>query len=83
MALGFLDMPKRVNPTFYSATAYEVEQDYQSFVSTKKENGLISINGELLNKQVECYVEVKMPSTDNDDRMYLYLKSQRVDLFLG
>ena len=28
-----------------------------------------------MNKQVECYVELKMPSADADDRLYVYLKS--------
>ena len=44
-------------------------------MSTSKENGLISINGESLNKTVECYVEIKMPSAEKDDRLYVYLKS--------
>jgi hypothetical protein len=77
LGLGFLDLPKRVNPyTFlFSNIKMKWHQDYQSFVSTDKNNGLISINGEGLNKQVECYVEVKMPSTEDDDRLYIYLKS--------
>lgn len=77
LSLGFLDMPKRSNPyTFlFSEVPMKWHQDYQSFVSTKKENGLISVNGELLNKMVEAYVEVKMPGVEGDDRLYVYLKS--------
>ncbi len=77
LALGFLDMPKKVNPyTFlFSQLPMKWHQDYQSFVSTKKNNGLTSINGESLNKTIECYVELKMPSTADDDRLYVYLKS--------
>ena len=77
LALGFLDMPKKANPyTFlFSQMPMKWHQDYQSFVSTKKKNGLTSINGESLNKTIECYVELKMPSTVDDDRLYVYLKS--------
>jgi len=77
LALGFLDMPKRVNPYafLFSKLPMKWHEDYQSFVSTSKENGLISINGESLNKTVECYVELKMPSAEKDDRLYVYLKS--------
>ena len=50
-------------------------EDYQSFVSTSKENGLISVAGDQLNQTIECYVEIKMPSATGDDRLYIYLKS--------
>ena len=77
MSIGALDIPKKANPyTFlFSHIDMKWHQDYLSFVSTKKNNGLNSINGETLNKNIECYVELKMPSTKDDDRLYIYLKS--------
>lgn len=78
LSLGFLDFPKKINPyTFlFSKLPMRWHADYQSFVSTQKNNGLISINGESLNKSIECYIEMKMPSSGNgDDRLYIYLKS--------
>lgn len=77
LSIGALDIPKKANPyTFlFSNLSMKWHQDYQSFVSTKKNNGINSINGETLNKQIECYVELKMPSTKDDDRLYIYLKS--------
>ncbi|WP_367389941.1 hypothetical protein [Lewinella sp. LCG006] len=77
LGLGVLDVPKKLNPYdfLFSKLPMKWHQDYQSFVSTEKNNGIISISGVPLNKQVECYVELKMPSTDADDRLYVYLKS--------
>ncbi len=77
LGLGVLDVAKRVNTYdfLFSKMPMKWHGDYQSFVSTEKNNGLISINGDPLNKQVECYVEIKMPSTNDDDRLYIYLKS--------
>jgi len=77
LGLGVLDVPKKLNPYdfLFSKLPMKWHQDYQSFVSTEKNNGIISISGAPLNKQVECYVELKMPSTDADDRLYVYLKS--------
>lgn len=77
LALGFLDIPKRVNPYsfLFSKLNMKWHNDYQSFVSVNKNNGLVSINGEPLNKEVECYVELKMTGAEDDDRLYIYLKS--------
>ncbi|RME97508.1 MAG: hypothetical protein D6772_10335 [Bacteroidetes bacterium] len=77
LSLGFLDFPAKINPyTFlFAKLPMRWHQDYQSFVSTQKHNGLVSINGKGLNKSIECYVEMKMPSADGDDRLYIYLKS--------
>ncbi|MEL6659912.1 MAG: hypothetical protein AAFP77_17505 [Bacteroidota bacterium] len=77
LGLGVLDVAKRVNgyDFLFSKVPMKWHGDYQSFVSTKKTNGLISVNGDPLNKQIESYIEVKMPSADNDDRLYIYVKS--------
>jgi hypothetical protein len=77
LGLGVLDIPKKLNPYnfLFSKLPMKWHQDYQSFVSTEKNNGVIAINGSPLNKQIECYVELKMPSADKDDRLYVYLKS--------
>lgn len=73
---GFLTLPKKHNPyTFlFNKLPMHWDADYQSFVSTQSKIGLAAINGEPLNKMVEGYVEMKMPSNE-DDRLYIYLKS--------
>ena len=77
LGLGALDVGKRINSYdfLFAKMPMKWHGDYQSFVSTEKNNGLISISGDPLNKQAECYVEIKMPSADNDDRLYVYIKS--------
>ena len=50
------------------------DAEYQSFVSKEKKLGLVSVEGEPLNKMLEAYVEYKMP-TNEDDRLYIYIKS--------
>lgn len=76
LSLGFIEFPKRMVPqTFvFSRLKMQWNRDYQSFVSMDKQNGLISVNGESIGKMVETYVELRMPS-DDDDRLYLYIKS--------
>ena len=77
LSLGFLDLPARANPyTFlFSKVPLKWNEDYQSFLSTNKNLGLVSVGGESLNKIVESYIEIRMPSVDGDDRIYIYLKS--------
>jgi hypothetical protein len=76
MSTGYLDMPKKYNDYsfLFSKLPMKWDKDYQSFVSTNSKVGLVSIAGESINKMVTCYVEVKMPSNE-DDRLYIYLKS--------
>ncbi|MEM1216048.1 MAG: hypothetical protein AAGJ82_10205, partial [Bacteroidota bacterium] len=81
LALGFLDFPSKINSYsfLFSKLPMKWHDDYQSFVSTEQKNGLISIAGKGLNKQVECYVELRLPTyrLDDapDDRLYVLLKS--------
>ncbi|MCB9275802.1 MAG: hypothetical protein H6564_17270 [Lewinellaceae bacterium] len=76
LGLGILEVPKKVNPyTFlFSKLPMKWDVDYQSFVSKDNKLGVVSIGGEPINKMLECYVEFKMPTND-DDRVYIYLKS--------
>jgi hypothetical protein len=53
--------------------------DYQSFVSTNINMGLMTVNGEPVGKMVTGYLEAKMPSND-DDRLYFYIKMSN-DIF--
>lgn len=73
---GYLDIPKKFNPyTFlFSRIKLKWDPDYQSFVNTDKNVGLVSVNGESINKMVTAYIEFKMP-TNEDDRLYIYIKS--------
>ncbi len=71
-----LVLPKKFNDYsfFFSKLPMIWDRDYQSFVTTKKKVGLTSIDGEMINSMVTVYIEFKMP-TNNDDRMYVYIKS--------
>lgn len=72
-----LEMPKKDNDYTFLFSKLEMKWDpaYQSFVTTDKNSGLVSIAGQTINKKIECHVEFKMPSTEGDDRLYLYIKS--------
>ncbi len=77
MALGYIDLDKKINPhtLLFSRLKVRWNQDYQSFVSTEKTTGLVSLGGESINKMLEIHTEFKMTSSDNDDRFYIYIKS--------
>lgn len=47
--------------------------DYQSFMTTSKKNVLGTFAGKPVNKSIRSYVEIKMPSNE-DDRIYIYFK---------
>lgn len=76
LALGTFTIPKKQNKnTFlFGKTPMVWDVDYQSFVSTEETLPLVSINGEMLNANVTGHIEAKMP-TNEDDRLYIYLKS--------
>lgn len=76
MALGYIDLPKKINPfsLLFSRLKLRWNSDYQSFVSTEKLTGIVSIDGESINKMLEVHVEFKMPQA-GDDRFYIYIKS--------
>ncbi len=59
---------------FFSDLLMKWDPDYQSFVSSKDVIGLGSIGVDMINKNLTCYVEFKMPS-NGDDRVYIYIKS--------
>ncbi|MEO1261247.1 MAG: hypothetical protein AAFZ15_20760 [Bacteroidota bacterium] len=76
IALGTFAIPKKQNDYSFllGKTPMVWDVDYQSFVTTNEKLPLISINGDVLNTNVTGYVEMKMP-TNEDDRLYIYLKS--------
>lgn len=76
MALGYIDLPVKVNPyTFlFSKLKMKWMEDYNSFMTTEKLTGLVSVNGESVNKMLEIQAEFKMTSK-GDDRFYLHVKS--------
>ena len=73
---GFFELPKKTyNYTFlYGRVPMKWDFDYQSFVSTEEKLHLAYFNGEPVNKLLETYIEVKMP-TNGDDRLYLFVRS--------
>ena len=75
MALGKVELPSKMNDYTLLLTDLKMkwDMDYQSFVSTAQDVGLVSINGKAINKKIEAYVEYKMPSVGGD-RFYYYFK---------
>ncbi|MCB9082329.1 MAG: hypothetical protein H6555_11535 [Lewinellaceae bacterium] len=75
LTTGVFELPKSLNTyTFlFSGLKMRWDMDYQSFVNTKTDVGLVSIAGEPVNKVLQTYVEYKMP-TNEDDRVYVYFK---------
>ena len=76
LALNNFTLTKKVNKhtLLFGKVPVKWDPDYQSFVSSKSILPLISINGELISTELTAYIEIKMPTND-DDRMYIYLKS--------
>lgn len=81
MALGYIDLKPKVNPYTFLFSKLDMKwmEEYSSFMTTEKLTGLVSMNGESINKMLEIKVEFKMTSA-GDDRFYLYVKSPS-DLF--
>lgn len=85
ISLGSLDLPKKPNnyTMLFDRVLLAWDTDYQSFVSSKSKIGLVSMDGEMVNTIINAYIEVKMPTND-DDRLYVYLKSpSQMYYFIG
>ena len=76
ISAGYMDIPKENNPYtfFFDQLPLKWIPDYQSFISTKTQLGLVSIDGKMLNRNFEAYVEFKV-MTNGDNRIYIYLKA--------
>jgi len=76
VSLNEFDLPKKFNNyTFlFSKVPMKWNQEYQSFVSTEEKLPLASMGGDMVNRMLTCYIEARMPF-DDDDRLYIYLKS--------
>ena len=59
----------------FSELPMQWDADYQALFSTSKKLGLVSIDGQYISKQLESYIEFKMPSNDEDDRLHIYILS--------
>lgn len=71
-----IDLPPAINQhTFlFSDLRMRWNSDYQSFVTTHQNNGLVSVRGQSVNRRIQSFMEVKM-TTGGEDRLYLYVKS--------
>ncbi|MBK7410742.1 MAG: hypothetical protein IPJ40_23420 [Saprospirales bacterium] len=76
MSLNEFDLPKKVNNyTFlWSKVPMKWNQEYQSFVSLQQKLPLASIDGDMINRMLTCYIEVRMPF-DDDDRFYMFVQA--------
>lgn len=72
---GIFSIPEKDNPytLLLSGLKMRWDTDYQSLVSKKSEAGLVSIKGKPISQVLDCYVEFKMPSNE-DDRVYVHLQ---------
>ncbi len=72
---GVFTLTQKNNPYTFLFTGLEMtwDKDFQSFVTTTPKAGLVSMSGQPLNKQLEIFMEIKMP-TNGDDRLYFYIK---------
>lgn len=75
LSKGYIDIPKKQNPytLWFGQLPLKWISDYQSLVTTQRYLDVISVNGVMLNRRLEAYVEFKMPS-NGDDRLYIYVK---------
>jgi hypothetical protein len=75
VSTGLVELPKKYNTYNFLLSGLKMrwDMDYQSFVSTKDKVGMISMNGQMINKILSTYVEYKMPGNE-DDRVYIYIK---------
>lgn len=75
MASNSLRLPKSFSKykVVFSKLDMRWMPDYQSFMTTSNKNDLATFNGHPVNKKIRSYVEIKMPSND-DDRVYIYLR---------
>ena len=73
---GIFDVSKKENKynLLFSKVPMKWDPDYQSFASSQATLSLASIDGQMINKDITAYIEVKMPQR-GDDRIYVYLKS--------
>jgi len=71
-----IDIPKAVDRWSFILGKMEMkwDADYQSFVSKPGKVALVSIGGSAINIMIDVFVEYKM-TTNEDDRLYVYLKS--------
>jgi hypothetical protein len=71
-----LDLPGKYDKfeLFFSYLPMEWNPELQSLISSQEKVGLCSVGGEVINRLLDCYVEFKMP-TNEDDRVYIYIKS--------
>ncbi len=71
-----LDLPNKYDKFkfFFSYLPMEWNPELQSLISSEEKVGIGSIDGEVINRMLDCYIEFKMP-TNGDDRVYIYIKS--------
>jgi len=76
IAENVIEIPKAADKSSMILGKMEMkwDPDYQSFVSKPGKVSLVSIDGSPINILIDVHVEYKM-TTNDDDRLYVYLKS--------
>jgi hypothetical protein len=71
-----LNIPEKGNnyTLLFSRLPLKWNSDYQSFVSMRDRLGVASVQGQMINRMLKCFIEFKMPSNE-DDRLYIFLES--------
>ncbi len=76
LSSGFMDIPKEHNPytILFGQMPLKWVPEYQSFVTTREQHGVVSMNSQMLNRNFESHAEFKVMA-NGDNRMYIYLKA--------
>ncbi len=76
MGMGYMDIPKEQHEylLFFDQLPLKWVPDYQSFVTTRSNLGLISFNKQMLNRIFETHIEFKV-MTNGDNRVYIYIQA--------
>ncbi|NNE29482.1 MAG: hypothetical protein HKN16_07585, partial [Saprospiraceae bacterium] len=77
-----MNLDAKYNPFEFLFSKLDLKWDaeYQSFYNEKNLLALTSISAVPINRLLEGFIEIKMP-TNGDDRMYIYLKSPSEDWY--
>ena len=81
-----LEISKKYNKFqfLFSYLPMKWNAETQSFINTRDNFGLASINGEKINKMVTGCIEFRQPnSVEGDDRVYIYIKTVENYYFFG
>jgi hypothetical protein len=75
LSSGLFEIPAKLNPYsfLFGNVKLKWDSEYQAFINSNTNLGLISLGGKPVSKKINTFVELRMPA-NNDDRIYVYIK---------